>query len=122
MILEEETVVHDTVGGVDIVIFFERDIVSPLHAEAIKDGREVGGAAVFRPEANGTGLTFYYQDNAIYDRETDSLWSPSSEAIEGALKSTRLEGVPHTNSFWFAWAEFNPNAAVYQGAAEAANN
>ena len=41
-LLEEERVIHDTVGGEEIVVFFQFGTASALDAGQISDGRDVG--------------------------------------------------------------------------------
>ena len=51
--LEESPVVADQIGGQSIVIFFKLGTTSALHGNSIADSRDIGAAAVFRPEVGG---------------------------------------------------------------------
>jgi hypothetical protein len=46
------------------------------------------------------------------DRETASRWNLLSDAVDGPLAGSRLEAVPHLDTFWFAWATFVPDTEI----------
>jgi hypothetical protein len=49
------------------------------------------------------------------DIETKSTWRAlSGEAIQGKLAGSRLEPLPSTLSFWFAWKGFYPSTIVWK--------
>ncbi|MCH7698593.1 MAG: DUF3179 domain-containing protein [Chloroflexi bacterium] len=111
--LEDEGVIHDTVGGEDIVIFFQFGTASALDGRNISESRDVGATGVFRPVANGQSLTFSADGDDIVDDQTGSRWNLLGLATDGELAGTQLELVPHANHFWFAWAAFKPNTRIY---------
>lgn len=47
------------------------------------------------------------------DVETGSVWNADGECLSGKLKGEKLESVILEPAFWFAWAEFHPDTAVY---------
>ena len=102
--LAGQTVVHDTVGGRDLVIVY--------------DDRS-GTAVAFDRRVEGQRLTFepaglIEGDLLIRDEETGSVWSGlSGTAQEGPLAGTRLKQLPAFYSFWFAWSDFYVNSALY---------
>ncbi len=51
------------------------------------------------------------------DTETGTAWSLLGQAIDGPLKGSQLEPVVHGTHFWFAWAAFRPDTALYEGQA-----
>ncbi len=113
--LAEERVVADTVGGQDVVVFYFPGTASALDQRAIAESRDIGAAAVFTPELDGEKLTFTVDgDGNIVDEQTGSTWSVLGEATSGPLEGEELEPVVHGNHFWFAWAAFNPETAVFQ--------
>jgi hypothetical protein len=111
--LEEVRVVHDTVGGEEIVVLFQFGTASALDGSQIGDSRDVGAAGVFRPVANGQELTFSADGDDIIDDQTGSRWNPLGHATDGELAGAQLEIVAHANHFWFAWAAFKPDTRIY---------
>ena len=102
--LAGQPVVHDTVGGRDLVIVY--------------DDRS-GTAVAFDRRVEGRRLTFEQAglidgDLLIRDEETGSIWSGlSGTAREGPLAGTQLKQLPSFYSFWFAWSDFYVNSALY---------
>ena len=111
--LAESRVVHETVGGRSIVIFYEPTTISTLDESSIPDSRSVGAASVFIPHAGGQDLVFSVTDGALVDRETGSTWDILGNAVDGPLKGERLAPVFHTQSFWFYWAAIHEETTVY---------
>ncbi len=94
--------VHETVGGVPTVVFFD----------------EADGAAALaydRRVADRT-LTFEADTEAgvWMDAETGSTWTLGGQAIDGPLSGERLQ--PREDAytvFWFAWRHFQPSGDVF---------
>ncbi len=114
-LLEQERVVHDTVGGREIVLFFKPGTVSALDRSVIVDSKDVGSTGVFKPVVDGRKLTFSADGDGFVDDETGSRWNILGESVGGALAGSRLTPVVHANHFWFAWAAFRPDTIIYQG-------
>jgi len=113
--LEEEPVISHRVGGMEIVVFFQDGTKSALDSELISFSRDVGATGVFDPVLEGNRLSFRYQDGRIIDDQTGSAWNILGHAVEGELAGKMLTPVVHGNHFWFAWAAFNPETAIYPG-------
>ncbi len=112
--LAEKRVVADTVGGQAIVVFYYPGTASALDKTTIAESRDVGAAAVFLPDLDSERLTFGIdQDGNIVDEKTGSVWNILGEAISGPMQGKRLTPVVHGNHFWFAWAAFNPETAIF---------
>jgi hypothetical protein len=111
--LEKEPVVHQRVGGKEIVVFYKKGTASALDRRTIAEGRDVGSTGIFVPEVDGQKLTFEFVDGAFRDKSTGSAWNLFGAATDGALKGKRLEPVVHANHFWFSWAVFKPETKVY---------
>ena len=111
--LEDEPVVHDTVGGEEVVVLFQFGTASALDARQIGEARDVGAAGVFRPVADGRTLTFSADGDDIVDDQTGSRWNVLGRAIDGELAGAQLELVAHANHFWFAWAVFKPDTRIH---------
>ncbi len=113
--LAEVSVINDTVDEREIVAFWESGVYSALDDRVIDNSVDVGTAALFNRElSDGTVLTFSTDaDGNIVDDQTSSVWNAFGQATTGELEGTQLRqmlGAPH---FWFAWAAFQPETAVY---------
>ncbi len=100
-----QAVINDALGGVDIVVVWDRDSNIALP---------------FAREVAGQSLTFDLDGDGAWplglrDRETGTLWSVEGVALEGPLLGQRLTQVPAHNSFWFAWVTFWQSTDVWQG-------
>ena len=141
-LLVRRPVINDTFAGRDLVIFYVGGTLTPFPEtnltprssgtglgsraieqlqeklkltpeEAFMPQRDVGSAAVYEPFADGRKLTFEARDGRIVDVETGSTWNILGEAVDGELAGKRLKTVRHGNDFWFAWAQFFPETAVF---------
>jgi len=113
--LFEEVVINDTVGETPVVAFWQPGVASALDERIIDASRDVGTAALFSRELNGETLTFTYDaDNStLIDEQTGSTWNLFGEATAGELEGEALEQLVAAPHFWFAWAAFHPETAVY---------
>ena len=107
------TAVNDTMGGQDVVVFFERGTSSALDTESIAGGRDVGATGLFSPELEGRQLSFEVRGGSFVDRETGSRWDLLGRAIAGPLEGQALEPIQHIDTFWFAWAAFRPDTEIW---------
>lgn len=93
---------NDTIAGVPIVLVYIEE------GEAVHVYRRVANEKTvhFEPAITENGLL-------IRDRETGSLWNPArGEGKEGPLAGSRLERIPATKIFWFAWQTFYPQSRI----------
>jgi hypothetical protein len=112
--LQEVGVVNDTVGDIEIVVFWQPGLASALDSGAIATGRDVGANGVFERVLNGQTLTFRLSEAGIQDEQTGSTWNIFGEAVAGALTGQRLTPVVKVDHFWFSWAAFRPDTRIYQ--------
>ncbi len=113
--LERKPVVHDTVGGREVVVFFKRGTVSALDRSSIADSRDIGSAAVFDPKLDGRRLSFGADGRSFRDAETGSTWDIFGKSNAGPLKGRSLSPVISGNHFWFACAAFKPETRIWEG-------
>ena len=111
--LRRTPVINDVVGERDVAVFYSGDTLSPFAGTAAAPKRSVGSTGVFDPVADGLSLTFTVSEGVIIDEQTGSAWTILGEALTGPLTGTRLEAIVHGNHFWFAWAAFRPDTAVW---------
>jgi hypothetical protein len=113
-VLKDVRVVNDTLGGKDIVVFWQAGTASALDSSSIADGRDVGAASAFLRELDGRTLTFKFDGSRILDDETGSEWNVLGTAVNGPLAGKSLTPIVAVNHFWFSWAAFKPDTRVYQ--------
>ena len=96
--LKQGQVVNDEVGGEPVVVVHDARVdVSEVYS------RRVGDRV----------LTFEPADNVMQDRETQTRWDISGNAVDGELSGQSLTPIPHYNRiFWFSWALFKPHTRV----------
>ncbi len=110
--LDEQGVVEVDGGDGPLVVWVEPGVVSALDSSAVSAGREVGATGVFVPEADGQDLTFERADDGFIDDQTGSRWNVLGQAVGGPLEGSSLEPVAHLDTFWFAWAAYEPDTEI----------
>lgn len=113
-VLAEQKVINDIVGAEQVVALWQPGAVSALDQSQIDASQDVGMAALYSRKLKDQVLTFSV-DNAgvIHDDQTQSAWNIFGTAVDGELKGSQLEQLFAFPHFWFAWAAFQPNTAVY---------
>lgn len=115
--LETAHIVNDTVGGEQIVVFWQSGATSALDQSSIADSRDVGMAAMYNRALAEQVLSFVVnEEGLIQDEQTGSTWNVFGLAVAGELAGTQLHlefAAPH---FWFAWAAFKPDTLIYEEA------
>ena len=97
--------IHDQVGGVDILVVWDR--AAQL---AIPFARQVDGQVLNFDIDSEQGFPF-----SLVDRETGSRWTSTGRAVDGPLAGQQLVQVPAHNSFWFAWVTFWQDTDLWFG-------
>ena len=101
------------VGETSFVAWWTEGTSSALDASNVADGYDVGATGVFLTQADGTELTFVAAADGLFvDDQTGSTWNVLGQAVSGELEGTRLEALPHVDTFWFAWSTFQPDTAL----------
>ena len=104
-----------TVGEESLIIFWTAGQASALDDATLAGGRDVGSVAVFDPVVDQTTLRFEYDGEFFVDSETGSRWSIAGDSVAGPLKGVQLNRVPHLDTFWFAWAAYEPGTHLAEG-------
>lgn len=113
--LAKAGVANVEVGGAPFVVLWSKGTTSALGALDIASAADIGAAVAFDPRVDGRRLTFApAADRTFRDTETGSTWTITGRATAGPLAGSQLATVPHTTQFWFAWAAFYPNTAIWQ--------
>ena len=101
-------------AGKEIVVLYEPETVSALDQTYIPQSRQVDSTADFSPVVDGSRLSLTAVDGGFRDQETGTTWNISGQAVEGPLEGKGLKPEVSFNSFWFAWAVFQADTAMYQ--------
>jgi Protein of unknown function (DUF3179) len=113
-ILREKQVINDIVGEENVVAFWQPGAASALDQSQIDESLDVGMAALYSRDLNGETLTFTMSDEGvILDEQTGSTWNMFGTAIDGELQGSQLQQILAFPHFWFAWAAFRPETAIY---------
>jgi hypothetical protein len=110
----EAKATNTSVGDTELAIFWKAGQATALEADRVGEGRDVGSVAVFLPIAGDEKLTFAVESGAFVDEQTGSTWNIAGEAIDGPLAGTRLEQINHLDTFWFAWATYQPETELIE--------
>lgn len=115
-VLEKEPVVHYTLAGQELVVFFKKGTASALDSPNIVEGRDVGAVGVFDPYLDGNRLTFGVDGDRIIDEQTGSTWNLLGKAESGPLEGKALRPLVYRAAqFWFSWVVFKPDTVIYRG-------
>jgi hypothetical protein len=113
-VLSEQKVINDEVEGRALLALWQPGVATALGAGTIDEGRDIGTAALYeRTLADGQTLSFVMAEGVLRDEQTGSTWNLWGEATEGPLAGQRLFRTLAAPHFWFAWAAFYPETAVY---------
>jgi hypothetical protein len=86
---------------------------SALDRRSIAGSRDVGAAAAFSRRVDGRPLSFRAAAGKVTDQQTGSTWDQFGRAVAGPLAGTRLAPATAMDSFWFDWAAFHPDTAIW---------
>lgn len=114
-ILRRARVLAGRLGGRDIVVLWRPGTRSALDTPRLRDGRDVGSAGAFYAEIGGDRLDLTASADGFRDRRTGSVWSVLGVATAGPMNGKRLEPALAVDTFWFAWAAFNPETTIAEG-------
>jgi hypothetical protein len=100
--VQNASLINDQIGQLSLLLAFEESLNAILAYNRIVDGQI---------------LTFDWADipGNLRDAETGTLWDAQTGiALEGPLQGKQLTPVSAPLVFWFAWAAFHPDTAVYE--------
>jgi hypothetical protein len=102
-------------AGLPVLVLWRSGATSALDRRQIAASRDVGAAAGFSRRVGGRTLTFHAHGGRVTDQQTGSSWDQFGRAVAGPLTGSRLEPVTAMDSFWFDWAAFHPDTAIWAG-------
>ena len=92
-------VVHETVDGKPVVVFWRGEVESAL---------------AFWSSVDDQALTFEVRGSAFFDVETGSEWSLGGLGLSGTMEGRQLALIREAYvSFWFAWSTFIEDSQVW---------
>jgi hypothetical protein len=98
-----------------MLVLWRSGVTSALDRRSIAASRDVGAAAAFSRRVDGRPLTFHTRGGRVTDQQTGSSWDQFGRAVAGPLTGSRLAPVTAMDSFWFDWAAFHPDTAIWAG-------
>jgi Protein of unknown function (DUF3179) len=107
-----ERVLEVTPDRKPVVLFARPGLASALDTADIASGRQVAATAAFDPLVDGRRLSFRPDGDRFVDADTGSQWNLLGEATKGPLHGRQLTPVQHVDTFWFAWAAFQPDTRL----------
>jgi hypothetical protein len=110
--LDDAGVIDLTVDGDAVTVWHLPGTGSALDDSDTANGRDVGATGVFRREVDGRQLSFVRGGDVFVDDETGTRWDIFGTAVQGPLAGARLEAVEHVDTFWFAWAAYQPDTRI----------
>jgi hypothetical protein len=102
-------------AGAPLLVVWRSGVTSALDRRSIAASRDVGAAAAFSRQVGGRTLTFHTPNGTVTDRQTGSSWDQFGRSTAGPLAGTRLAPATAMDSFWFDWAAFHPDTAIWEG-------
>jgi len=110
--LSDRGVIEIDLADRRLVVWAQPGTASSLDDVTVAGGQDVGATGVFVPVVDGQTLSFERRGDGFVDTETNSRWNVLGEAVDGPLTGAALEPVAHVDTFWFAWAAFQPDTLI----------
>ena len=115
-VLEMDPVVHYTLAGQDLVIFYKKGTASALDHAEIAFGNDVGSTGIFDPALEGRMLTFKSDGEGFLDDQTGTTWNLFGQATSGPFKGKELTRIANLGAqLWFSLAPHKPDIVIYPG-------
>ena len=102
-------------AGAPLLVVWRAGTTSALDRESIAGSRDMGTAAAFSRQLGGQVLSFTVTNGQVRDKQTGSVWDQFGRATAGPLAGSRLTPADAIDSFWFDWAAFHADTAVWTG-------
>jgi len=110
--LSRRRTVEMRVAGQDLVIWALPGLRSALDLPDLEAGRTIAATGAFEPRWYGRQLHFTARDNDFVDTETGSHWNVLGHAVSGPATGAQLPRVAYLDTFWFAWAAYQPHTRI----------
>jgi hypothetical protein len=104
-VLSRRSVVNDALAEVPLLIVFDEGTTTGMFFNRKLDGKTL---SFKKTQLQGKKGLF------LLDDQTGSVWEGlSGRAIQGSVKGKKLEPLPATPSFWFAWVDHYPKTELF---------
>ncbi len=84
-------------------------------AAAVRERNLTAASRVFSPIVDGRILSITADATAFVDNQTSSVWDITGQAVSGELAGSTLARIHHFDTFWFAWATYQPGTELTGG-------
>ncbi len=115
--LTRARLVHDRVGGLDVVLVAPRPVVE-IEGRSVRTGirrRYRAGASVRAYAAGRQRFVSVGVDASELSDEQGGTWKLTEDALVAA-DGRRLHRVAGVQAYWFAWSLHHPNTSLYEAA------
>jgi len=96
----------------DVVAWALPGLRSALDTPDLEAGRTIAASGAFDPHWHGQLLHFTAQGTQFVDAETGSHWTVLGRAVAGPARGARLQPILYFDTFWFAWAAYQPHTRI----------
>ena len=103
---DDRSVINDRVADQNVLVVY--DAAARM---ALPFRRDLGNLTLNFEKVPSTDRRF---DFLMRDLETGTTWNLLGQALAGELRGNQLYQIPAHNAFWFAWATFWQDTAVYR--------
>ncbi len=103
---DDRAVINDRVADQNVLVVY--DAAARM---ALPFRRDLGNLTLNFEKVPSTDRRF---DFSMRDLETGTTWNLLGQALAGELRGNQLYQIPAHNAFWFAWATFWQDTAVYR--------
>ncbi len=110
--LAREGVLELEIAGEPVVLLAAPGLASSLDDARVADGRSIAATGAFSPVLDGRRLQLRRDGDAFLDDATGSRFDVLGRGLSGPLRGRQLSPVVHVDTFWFAWAAFQPGTRL----------
>ena len=113
-IFDSQPLVQDHFAGKSIIVFQSNTLLSALDQASIAGSRQIAEVVAWESRTiDGKALTFDFDGQTLFDKQTRSTWNAAGQAVNGELKGAQLASIDSGVHFAFAWLAFNPETQIY---------
>jgi Protein of unknown function (DUF3179) len=95
-----------------VVVWALPGLRSALDLPDLEAGRTIAATGAFSARCHGRLLRFTARGSDFVDAETGSYCNVLGQAVSGPAKGARLLRVRYLDTFWFAWAAYQPHTRI----------
>ncbi len=96
----------------DVVVCALPGLRSALDLPDLEAGRTIAATGAFNARWHERLLHFTARGSDFVDTETGSHWNVLGHAISGPANGAQLQRAEYLDTFWFAWAAYQPHTRI----------